>query len=142
MNDCLDNCLVSLWLCVCCGILQNLNMSPEKVIFHNKMIILIVEIPPRAYLGCSVFTKINILHVNYRADQIKLSHMLNIVHGSALEYLKHSITLSRGNRYDTRSGNIPCIKYFGIKSFPFSWHTMELSQHNNTLSGVVINVIY
>ena len=113
-------------------------MSQEKVIFQNKMIILIVEIPPRTYLGCSEFPRINILHVNYRADQIKLSHMLNIVHGSALEYLKHSITLSRGNRYDTlsrgnrydtRSGNIPCIKYFGIKSFPFSWHTMELSQH-------------
>ena len=47
--------------------------------------------------------------------------MFNIVHGSAPEYLKHSINVSRGNRYDTRSGNLSCVmprvKDFGIKPF-------------------------
>ena len=55
------------------------------------------------------------------ADQIKLNHMFNIVHGSAPEYLKQSINLSRSNHYDTRSGNLSCVmpsvKGFGIKSF-------------------------
>ena len=40
---------------------------------------------------------------------------------SAPENLKHSINLSRSNRYDTRSGNlsyvIPSVKGFGIKFF-------------------------
>ena len=47
--------------------------------------------------------------------------MFNIVHGSAPEYLKHSINISKSNRYDTRSGNLSCVmpsvKGFGIKSF-------------------------
>ena len=45
-------------------------------------------------------------------------------HGSAPEYLKQSINLSRGNRYDTKSGHLsrvmPSVKGFGIKSFFYS----------------------
>ena len=50
--------------------------------------------------------------------------MFNIVHGSAPEYLKQSFNLSRGNRYDTRLGNVSCVmpsvNGFGIKSFFYS----------------------
>ena len=73
------------------------------------------------YLGCSEFSRVNILPVKYRPDQIKLNHMFNIVHGSAPEYLKQSINLSRSNRYNTRSGNLSCVmpsvKGFGISIF-------------------------
>ena len=50
--------------------------------------------------------------------------IIYIVHGSAPEYLKQSINLSRGNHYDTRSENLSCVmpsvKGFGIKSFFYS----------------------
>ena len=69
-----------------------------------------LEPPPRTHLCCSEFSRVNILPVRYnRADQIKLNYMFNIVNGSAPEYLKHSINLSRNNRYDTRSGNLSCV---------------------------------
>ena len=58
-------------------------------------------IPPRTHLGCSEFSRVNILPVKYRADQIKLNHMFNIVHGSAPEYLKQSINLSPNLQYIT-----------------------------------------
>ena len=74
-------------------------------IVQNKVIRFVLGIPPRTHLGCSEFSRVNILPVKYRADQIKLNHMFNIVHGSAPEYLKQSINLSKSNRYDTRSGN-------------------------------------
>ena len=49
----------------------------------------------------------------------KLNHMFNIVHGSAPEYLKHNINLSRSNCYDTRAANLSCVmprvKGFGLK---------------------------
>ena len=90
-------------------------------IVQNKVIRFVLGIPPRTHLCCSEFSRVNILPVKYRDDQIKLNHMLNIVHGSAPEYLKQSINLSRSNRYDTRSGNVSCVmpsvKGFGIKFF-------------------------
>ena len=78
-------------------------------IVQNMVIRFVMGIPPRTHLGCSEFSRVNTLPVKHRADQIKLNHMFNIVHGSAHEYLKHSINLSRGNRYDTRSGNLSCV---------------------------------
>ena len=59
-------------------------------IVQNKVIIFVLGIPLRTHLSCSEFSRVNILPVKYRADQIKLNHMFNIVHGSAPEYLKHS----------------------------------------------------
>ena len=65
-------------------------------IVQNKIIRFVLGIPQRTHLCCSEFSRVNILPVKYMADQIKHNHMFNIVHGSAPEYLKHSITLSRG----------------------------------------------
>ena len=31
-------------------------------------------IPPRTHLGCSEFSRVNILPVKYRADQMRLNH--------------------------------------------------------------------
>ena len=105
---------------------SRISISAKKglLIVQNKVIRFVFGIPPRTHLGCSEFSRVNILPVKYRADQIKLNHMFNIVHVSAPEYLKHSINLSRSNRYDTRSGNLSCVmpsvKGFGIKSFLLS----------------------
>ena len=83
---------------------SRISISAKKrlQIIQNKVIRFVLGIPPRTHLGCSEFSRVNILPVKYRADQIKLNHMFNIVHGWAPEYLKHSINLSRSNRYDTR----------------------------------------
>ena len=78
-------------------------------IVQNKVIRFVLGFPPRAHLGCSEFSRVNILPVKYRADQTKLNHMFNIVHGSAPEYLIQIINLSRSNRYDSRSGNLYCV---------------------------------
>ena len=100
---------------------SRISISAKKrlQIIQNKVIRF--GIPPRTHLGCSEFSRVNILPVKYRADMIKLNHMFNVVHGSAPKYLKQSIILSRSNRYDTRSGNLSCVmpsvKGFGIKSF-------------------------
>ena len=114
---------------------SRISISAKKrlQIVQNKVIRFVLGIPPRTHLGCSEFSRVNILPVKYRADQIKLNHMFNIVHGSAPEYLKHSINLSRSNRYDTRSGNLSCVmpsvKGFGIKSFFYSasklWNSLS-----------------
>ena len=106
--------------------LSRISISAKKrlQIVQNKVIRCIFGISPKTHLGCSEFSGVNILPVKYGADQIKLNHIFNIVHGSTPEYLKHSINLSRSNRYDTRSGNLSCVmpsvKGFGIKFFFFS----------------------
>ena len=102
---------------------SRISISAKKrlQIVQNKVIRFVLGIPSRTHLGCSECSRVNILPVKYRADQIKLNHMFNIVHDSAPEYLKQSINLSRSNRYDTRSGNLSCVmpsvKGFGIKYF-------------------------
>ena len=61
------------------------------------------------------------LSVEYRVTQLKLNHMFNIVHGSAPEYLKNNINITREPTHNTRSGSFACyipnVKSFGIKSF-------------------------
>ena len=63
------------------------------------------------------------LPVEYRVTQLKLNHMFNIVHGSAPEYLKNNIDITREPAHNTRSGSFACyipnVKSFGIKSFFF-----------------------
>ena len=58
--------------------------------------------------------------------------MFNIVLGSVPEYLKHSITLLRGNRYDTRSRNL------GKYSSFLSSHFIQLNS-TPLLSTVIMN---
>ena len=64
------------------------------------------------------------LPVEYRVTQLKLNHMFNIVHGSAPEYLKNSVNITREPAHNTRSGRFACyipnVKSFGIKSFFFT----------------------
>ena len=99
---------------------SRISISAKKMlqIVQNKVIGFVLGIPTRTHLGCSEFIRVNILPVKYMADQIKLNKILNIVHGSAPEYLKQSINPSRSNHYDTRSGNLSCVmpsvKGFGI----------------------------
>ena len=60
--------------------------------------------------------------------------MSNIVHGSAPEYLKSSITIN-ARQYNTRSSNfacfIPSVKSFGIKYFYYTasklWNSLSTS---------------
>ena len=61
---------------------SRISISAKKrlQIVQNKVIRFVLGIPPRTRLGCSEFSR-----VKYRADQIKLNHMFNIVHGSAPE---------------------------------------------------------
>ena len=98
-------------------------ISAKKMlqIVQNKVIRFVLGIPSRTHLGSSEFSRVNILPLKYRADQIQLNHMFNNVHGSAPECLKQSSNLSRSNRYDTRSGNLSCVmpsvKGFGIEFF-------------------------
>ena len=109
--------------CACAMWFSRITISAKKTlqIVQNKVIRFVLGIPPRTHLGCSEFSRVNILPVKYRAAQIKLNHMFNIVHGSASKYLKHSINQSRSNRYNTRSGNLYCVmpsvKGFGMKSY-------------------------
>ena len=111
----------------------SISVKKRLHVVQNKVIRFVLGIPPRTNLGCSELSRVNILPVKYRADEIKLNHMFNIVHGSAPEYLKHSINLSRSNRYDTRLGNVSCVmptvKGFGIQSFFYSacklWNSLS-----------------
>ena len=130
---------------------SRISISAKKrlQIVQNKVIRFVLGIPPRTHLGCSEFSRINILPVKYRADQIKLNHMFNIVHGSAPEYLKHSINLSRSNRYDTSSGNLSCVipsvKGFGVlfqvsKVLVLSLFFYSASKLCNSLSPNLLHV--
>ena len=86
------------------------------------------------------FNGINVLGlmwrpVEYRVTQLKLNHMFNIVHGSAPEYLKNNINITREPAHNTRSGSFACyipnVKSFGIKSFFFTgsklWNSLSHS---------------
>ena len=70
---------------------------PERLtvlkLYSRQVIRFVLGIPPRTHLGCSQFSRVNILPVKYRAEQIKLNHMFNIVHGSAPEYQKHIVLI-------------------------------------------------
>ena len=48
------------------------------------------------------------LPVEYRVTQLKLNHMFNIVHGTAPEYLKTNINITRDPAQNTRSGSFAC----------------------------------
>jgi hypothetical protein len=93
-------------------------------ILQNKVIRYILGVPPRTHLGMAEFSQVCMLPVEYRVDQLKLNHMFNIVHGSAPDYLKQSIKISRNARYETRSGRLACfipsVKSFGQRSFFFT----------------------
>ena len=73
--------------------------------------------------------------VEYRVTQIKVNHMFSIVHGSAPEYLKNSVNITREPAHNTRSssfaGYILNVKSFGIKSFFFLgrklWNSLTYS---------------
>ena len=81
------------------------------------------------------FSSSNMLPVEYRVIQLKLNHMFNIVHGSAPEYLKNNINITREPAHNTRSGSFACyipnVKSFGIKSFFFTgsklWNSLSHS---------------
>ena len=111
----------------------SISVKKSWQIVQNKVIRFVLGIPPRTHLGCSEFSRVHILPVKCRANEIKVNHMFNIVHGSAPKYHKHSINLSRSNHYDTRSGNLYCVmpsvKGFGIKSFFYSasklWNSLS-----------------
>ena len=61
----------------------------------------------------------------------------NVVHGSAPEYLKNSVNITREPAHNTRSGSfarytyIPNVKSFGIKSFLYTgsklWNSLSYS---------------
>ena len=70
----------------------SISVKKRLQIVQNKVIRFVLGIPPRTHLACSEFSKVNILPVKYRADQIKLNHMFNICHGSASEYLNIALT--------------------------------------------------
>ena len=103
-NDCHYDYACAMWF-------SRISISANKRlrIVQNMVIRFVLEILPRTNLGCSEFSRVTILPVKYRA-----------------EYLKHSINLSRSNRYDTRSGHLSCVmpsvKGFGIFLSPNLLH--------------------
>ena len=102
-------------------------------IIQNKLIKFILGISTRSHIGYSEFSSSNMLPVEYRVTQLKLNPMFNIVHGSAPEYLKNSVNITREPAHNTRSGlfacYIPNVKSFGIKSFFFTgsklWNSLS-----------------
>ena len=57
-----------------------ISISAKKFLYivQNKVIRFVLGIPPRTHMGCSEFSacRVNILPVQYRADQIKLNQCL------------------------------------------------------------------
>ena len=104
-------------------------------IIQNKLIRFILGISTRSHIGYREFSSSNMLPVEYRVTQLKLNHMFNIVHGSAPEYLKNNINITREPAHNTRSGSFACyipnVKSFGIKSFLFTgsklWNSLSHS---------------
>ena len=104
-------------------------------IIQNKLIRFILGISTRSHIGYREFSSSNMLPVEYRVTQLKLNHMFNIVHGSAPEYLKNNINITREPAHNTRSGSFACyipnVKSFGIKSFFFTgsklWNSLSHS---------------
>ena len=68
------------------------------------------------------------LPVEYRVTQLKLNHMFNIVHGSAPEYLKNSVNVTRELAHNTRSCSFACY-IPNVKSFFFTgsklWNSLS-----------------
>ena len=77
-------------------------------IIQNKLIRFILGISTRSHIGYREFSSSNMLPVEYRVTQLKLNHMFNIVHGSAPEYLKNNINITREPAHNTRSGSFAC----------------------------------
>ena len=77
-------------------------------ITQNKTIRFILGSPPRTHIGYSEFSKVCMLPVPFRVDQLLLNHMYNIVHGTAPEYLKSCIKIAQDSVHNTRSGNLAC----------------------------------
>ena len=69
-------------------------------IIQNKLIRFILGISTRSHIGYREFSSSNMLPVEYRVTQLKLNHMFNIVHGSAPEYLKNNINITREPAYN------------------------------------------
>ena len=71
----------------------------------------------------SEFAQVNMLPVDLRVKQLKLSQIYNIVHGKVPIYLTSSFSLNT-SRHNTRSGplslSIPSVKSFGLSSFNYT----------------------
>ena len=81
-----------------------------------------LNLPPRAHVGRAEFNKVGLLPVNLRVDQLKLSQMFNIIHGTAPSYLSTHIHMvhtqhHHNTRASVNSCSVPKVNSVAHNSF-------------------------
>ena len=59
----------------------------------------------RSHIGHWEFISSNMLPVEYSDTQLKTNHMFNIAHGSAPEYIKNHINITREPAHNNNNNN-------------------------------------
>ena len=53
---------------------------------QNKIVRFLLNAPPRIHVGANEFKTVGLLPVEYRVEQLKLGHMVNIINLTAPEF--------------------------------------------------------
>ena len=105
-------------------------------IVQNKIIRFILDLPARSHVGYVEFSKAKMFPVHKRAEQLKMNHMFNILHGNSPAYLKENISLQDNTSHQTRSvTSLSCqtrrVNSFGLRSFFYTaikcWNSLPFS---------------
>ena len=87
---------------------------------QNKLIRTVLKLPPRTHLDYSHFKLLNWLPVDKRVNQLKLSHVHNVIHGTAPKYMSnYFIPVNSSHNIGTRSSQaslIPLSYFFLVTS--------------------------
>ena len=97
-------------------------LKSKLQVTQNRAIRYMLNLPPRAHVGRAEFNKVGLLPVNLRVDQLKLSQMFNIIHGSAPSSLSTHITMvhtqhHRNTRAIVNSCSVPKVNSVVQSSF-------------------------
>ena len=103
---------------------------------QNKLIRTVLKLSPRTHLDYSHFKLLNWLPVDKRVTQLKLSHVHNVIHGTAPKYMSnYFIPVNSSHNIRTRSSQASLIvpryrSLLGKSSFKYTgaveWNSLPL----------------
>ena len=99
------------------GLAQTVKNKLQVV--QNTVIGFILDLPARSHLGYDEFSKANMFPVGKRVDQLKMTHLFNIIHGTVPAYLSVAVSLKEKARHQTRSSTTFSCQTPRVNSFWF-----------------------
>ena len=97
-------------------------VSGKLQVMQNKAVRYLLNLPPRTHISREDFKMAGMLPVHLRVEQLKLSHMYNIIHSTAPSYLNTQIVMvhsqhHHNTRASVNSCSVPKVNSVAQSSF-------------------------